>query len=49
MLNDYFTREGSQPRILLLSDGAENTLPSVDSVLPDIVNDGITIDTVIYG
>ena len=45
----YVPRKGSQPRILLLSDGEENELPKVDSVLPGIVNDGIIIDTVIYG
>ena len=46
MLRQYTDYKPAGTHILVLSDGES---PSVDSVLPSIIKDGIIVDTIAYG
>ena len=49
ILRAYARENISKTRIVLLSDGEENADPRVADVLPGIIEEGITIDTILYG
>ena len=49
MLREYAGDNTENTRIVLLSDGIETEGITVAEVLPSIVDDGILIDTIIYG
>lgn len=49
MLKSYAGEDTDKTRIVLLSDGKENTDLKVANVLPSIIDDKIKIDTIIYG
>ena len=49
MLRGYAGENTDKTRIVLLSDGQENSGIRVAAALPSIIEDGILIDTIIYG
>lgn len=49
MLKDYAGEAINSTRIVLLTDGEENRPPNIKDVLPNITENGIVVDQIIYG